>query len=571
MRSFARKSIWGIMLTLLTVFVVAAQTSNCTALLEDALLAVENNCDSTGRNEACYGYNQVSASFLNEVSEDFFTQPSDISQIADIETIRTAGLDLEAGIWGVAMMNIQANLPNTLPGQSVTFMLLGDVEVENGVDPATAFQPSEGIEIIITPSSGANIRSGAGLNYNVVGGARPDETFLTDGVSEDGEWFRVAYNDRVAWINRLVFDDTIEGIEDLPVLTDELQTPMQAFYLRTGVGQPECEEVPDNILMVQGPEGIEIDITANGADITIGSTLGLRIIYIDGEPFLEVIAFAGEIEFMGVRLLLGQSSHACLGESGIVTCDATPAAPAAGFGEDWCILEQLPANLLNYSIEILCPGETPPPPPPPPAGSANNNGGASTSNIEGIDCSTLSLISPLGPVDSGNHTFSWNAVEGEGFIYQLVFYNFEGAEAESFWTSDTSYSLNLGQETSTGGSFSWDVRVYGGNGEAYACVSAASPQVTRTGDLNPPAGSGFSASIGFCGVPGGGDFHEGHISWSNAPSTPVMISWVDTQNNSGSPSYNTASGNDTIWTDNGQNFTSITVSAGGESISLGGC
>ena len=146
-------------LLLLSVALTVAQ-GMCSEFVELALEAVETSCEGLGRNQACYGYNQVNASFIDEVEDDFFTAPADISDVAALESIRTAGLNLDSGIWGVALMNIQANLPNTLPGQNVTFMLLGDVEVENSVDPETAFQPSDGIEITVVSPSGANIRSG---------------------------------------------------------------------------------------------------------------------------------------------------------------------------------------------------------------------------------------------------------------------------------------------------------------------------------------------------------------------------------------------------------------------------
>ena len=575
MRGFARQSMWGMFITLLTVLVVSAQLSDCAALLEDALFAVEDNCDTTGRNEACYGYNQVSASFINEVPDDFFTQPSDISEIAELETLRTAALNLENETWGVALMNIQADLPDTLPGQNVTFMLMGDVEVENGVDPETAFQPSEGIEITVTPVAGANIRSGAGLNFNVIGGARPDETLFTDGVSGDGDWFRVAYNERVGWVNRVVFDDSIDGLDDLPVLSDELRTPMQAFYLRTGIGRPECEEAPENLLLVQGPENIEVNITANGADIGIGSTLILLIRIIDGEPFLEVIALAGEIDFMGVRLLPGQRSRACLGDEGshgqdgedndlVVICDPTPAEQVENFGEDWCFMEQIPAILLNYGINILCPGETP-------VVTGGGGGSASTSNVPGIDCSSHQLISPLTPVNSGTHTFSWTGVQGNDISYQLVFYNFEGVEVESFWTSDTSYTLNLGQQTSTGGTFSWDVRIFTDNRSTYVCVSQSSPPLTRTGELNASDDDTvFSASHSACFD--NGSTYETTVTWRNAPASPLTIMWQDTLGTPGSASSNAEDGSLTITTSfSAYTFQFINVSSGGVTLNLGAC
>ncbi|MEO0598746.1 MAG: SH3 domain-containing protein, partial [Chloroflexota bacterium] len=349
---------------LLTVIIVTAQ-AGCDALLEEAIFAVEDNCDATGRNEACYGFDQVSASFVTDVADDFFSQPADLSSVADIETIATAPLNLETGAWGVALMNVQANLPNTLPGQNVTFFLLGDTEVENAVSEDEAFAGSEGIDITVQAPNGANIRSGPGLNFNVITGADNGDTLTADGVSEDGEWLRVIALNRPLWISRSVIDDTAEGIDELPTLTADLNSPMQAFYLRSGIGQPECVDFPDNTLIVQGPENIEVNITVNGADVTIGSTVGLRVISIEGEFFLEAIAFAGEIDFMGQTLQPGERSLACLGDSDdrgldgedndlIVTCDPTEPELVDDFNAEWCVLDELPSSLLNYGLSIGC-------------------------------------------------------------------------------------------------------------------------------------------------------------------------------------------------------------------------
>jgi hypothetical protein len=253
-----RKSFFALSATLLawllSVALVMAQT-NCPELVSQALEAVDANCNAAGRNEACYGYDQVEASFLVDVADDFFSQVAAISPVADIETIRTAPLNTETGVWGVAVMNIQADLPNTIPGQSVTFVLLGDVEVENAVAPDEAFVPSEGMEVTVNIPSGANVRSGPGTNFNVVGGLQNGQTVLADGLSEDGQWLRVAYRERPAWLSLSVVVENA-ALAELPTLTAELQTPMQAFYLRTGIGEPECEEAPDNGLLVQGPENI---------------------------------------------------------------------------------------------------------------------------------------------------------------------------------------------------------------------------------------------------------------------------------------------------------------------------
>jgi hypothetical protein len=178
MRSIFRKSIFAFALALLSIVGLVAQTANCPELVSQALLAVDDACSATGRNEACYGYDQVEASFLSTVAEDFFAAPADLAPVADIETIKTAPLNTETGTWGVALLNLQADLPNTIPGQSVTFILLGDVEVENAVAPEDAFVPSDGVEVTIQSAQGANVRSGPGQTFNVLGGLRDGETVM---------------------------------------------------------------------------------------------------------------------------------------------------------------------------------------------------------------------------------------------------------------------------------------------------------------------------------------------------------------------------------------------------------
>ncbi len=572
MRQVTRHSLWSIVITIMSVVVIAAQGASCTGLLEDALFAVEDNCEGTGRNQVCYGFNQVSASFVDEVSADFFTQPSDVSEIVDLATIQTAALDVANDIWGVALMNIQANLPNTLPGQSVTFVLLGDVEVGNTVDPDNAFQPSDGIEIVVTSAAGANIRSGAGLNFNVLGGARPDEVLIADGTSADGQWLRIAYTDRVAWISRTVIDDTAEGLDELPVLSNQLQTPMQSFYLRTGIGQPECEEVPDDVLLVQGPENIEVDITVNGVDIHIGSTLALRFVEgEDGQIYMQVIAISGNIEVDGVNLLPGQFTQFIVEEDEnglpIAVGDPSPPAPFEGYVDEYCLLESLPLSLLNYQITTTCTN-------PLIAPIVNTGGGSAitstTSQVQGANCNSFALLSPLSPVNSGIQTFRWAAVQGANIDYVVVFYNNDGIEVNQFRTAATELTLNLGQDTNTGGAFTWEVRAYQ-NITDYACVTFRSPNLVRTGELNPPVvpvveSSSLSATLTSCISVDGVD---ATISWSNASTGNVTISWVDGYANPDSAIFAGASGATTISDYAG--FLSIQVQSGSDVVNLGDC
>lgn len=267
-----QKSVFLILGLLLSVSLTFGQTE-CSALVEQALQSLDDNCADMSRNTACYGYNQVQASFLQDVEDDFFTQPSDRTDLTYLESIRTTALDEDNDLWGIALMSVQANVPNTLPGQAVVFMLLGDVQVENAVTPDEAFAPAEAIEVT-TLASSSNIRLSPTDTGFVVGTAPVDTTFSADGLSQDGQWVRIIYEEQPAWIFRNIINAEA-SLETLPIIADTNRTPMQAFYFSTGTGASSCNEAPDS-LMIQGPNSLEVQINANGVDINIGSTIVLE-------------------------------------------------------------------------------------------------------------------------------------------------------------------------------------------------------------------------------------------------------------------------------------------------------
>lgn len=607
------------LILLLSVAITVAQGA-CGAFVERALEAVDTHCNTLGRNQACYGFNRVEAGFQMDVPTDFFSQPSDVTDIAMLETIRTAPFNLDGEQWGVAVMVLQANLPETLPGQNVTFILMGDTELENAVDPDDVYDPIMGIDVTVTYPQGAAIRSGAGDSFNTIGGVVVGTIFNTDGLSDDGNWLRIVYEDRPAWIRRTVVEP-IPEIESLPILNSDLQTPMQAFYLRTGIGQSNCSEVPDDSLLIQGPEDIEIALTVNGADIELGSSGILRVIDVNGEPQLEIVVLDGEFVVKAdennpedVVIRAGQRSTLCLqdgnnlgvdGEANdlVVSCGAT--APeqvdTTIFGDDWCRLENLPENLLNYPLStcydrshtiqsgenlfriaqfycttvdvlssvngIIDPsqisiGQILLLPPNACEGSGSTQAPATVINPTGEEIDNpacaLSLVSPLGNVNSGNHTFSWTAIAGTDIRYELVFFNYEGLQVETFFTAETSYTLNLGQQTATGGEFSWEARAY--QNDALLCRSARSPQLVRTGELNPVVSDNptvntapvpttaplpLSMSV-LCTSPSGMDI-KGDVIWSNLPAgESIMLEVTNTYSTVTGGPYTASSGTEFI-------------------------
>jgi hypothetical protein len=279
--------------TVTSLSMLAQGDLSCGPIVEQALADVSANCSSLDRNSACYGFNRVDATFAQVMSDDFFSKPADHAQLVDLSTLTTAPLDPELQQWGVALLNVQANIPGTLPGQAVTFLLIGDASLENAVPPDEALT-EVGTPIDVTISTNANIRTAPSTTANVLGGAPAGSTLTADGLSPDGAWLRILYNDLPAWVSRsIVYTDG--DLDTLPAIEREARSPMQAFYFRTGIGRPTCQDAPPSALVIQGPQHVTVNLTINGADMTMGSTIvltqprpnTLRLSTLDGAARLD--------------------------------------------------------------------------------------------------------------------------------------------------------------------------------------------------------------------------------------------------------------------------------------------
>jgi hypothetical protein len=122
-----------------------AGLADCPEIVQTALDSADQFCAEMGRNQACYGHVALTAELQADAEDATFEKAGDIVSVALVESLRLNPLDETTGAWGVALMNLQANLPDTLPGQNVTFLLFGDVEITNAVSPdeSTDLQPMQ--------------------------------------------------------------------------------------------------------------------------------------------------------------------------------------------------------------------------------------------------------------------------------------------------------------------------------------------------------------------------------------------------------------------------------------------
>ena len=73
--------------------ITAQDSSSCPSLIQSALDTVGNNCGGLNRNSACYGYDSVVASFIEQQPPDYFANPSDRAELFDLQGITTAWFD----------------------------------------------------------------------------------------------------------------------------------------------------------------------------------------------------------------------------------------------------------------------------------------------------------------------------------------------------------------------------------------------------------------------------------------------------------------------------------------------
>jgi hypothetical protein len=203
----------------------SAANPTCPALVDEALLRVSALCDGTGRNEACYGNTAISMTQRPNTQPISFFQPGDLASVSVIESLRTSPLDLQTGEWGVSLLRIQANLPDTLPGQNVTMLVFGDVQIQNPGRSATmqSFFVQTSFQGVVCEDAPRD-----GIMLQTPGDAGPVQLRINDVDIELGSTVFIGFHQQSAM---RIF--TLEGEANVTALGTEVQVlPGQ----RTGVG-----------------------------------------------------------------------------------------------------------------------------------------------------------------------------------------------------------------------------------------------------------------------------------------------------------------------------------------------
>ncbi len=272
-----------------------------TDVVETALNLIHERCEVLSRDQACYGNARLVAEPRAGLTGFQFADAGDIEDLARIQSLRLSALDPVAETWGVTLMRLRANLPET-GSEQVTLIAFGDVELENAVLPTTE------ISVTVNTSSYINARLSPSTAVGVAGTLAPGQMTTAVERLADSSWLRVKLldTDKTGWVRAdlLASDDDVESLNVADRAAPFYQ-PMQAFYFASGSN--ERATMPTNGLLIQTPEGVgEVQLLINEINIQLGSTVffeaqagaEMRISTLEGHADVrangvEFTAFAG--------------------------------------------------------------------------------------------------------------------------------------------------------------------------------------------------------------------------------------------------------------------------------------
>jgi len=127
---FFKLSILVIML--FTTVVAGTAQELCEELSREIFEDTDENCSEASNENACYGFDSISATFFDEISDNF-SGSGDLLDMLQLHTLHSSAFDEELEEWGIGYFRV--SLENS--DDPLIIMAAGDVIVENAVDTAS--------------------------------------------------------------------------------------------------------------------------------------------------------------------------------------------------------------------------------------------------------------------------------------------------------------------------------------------------------------------------------------------------------------------------------------------------
>lgn len=436
-----------ILLGVVTVVPALAQPTTCQPIVEEALRTIGDSCGALGVNTICYGNNEVQADFREEQPVNAFAQPADTVKLPLVELVRTSPLDLLRDEWGVAVMSLQANVPDTLPGQRVVFLLMGDARLEDAAEgnderaTMQSFYFSGGIspaDCLDAPSTLA-IRTpkDVSIDLTVNGLEVIVGSLVTIRDNQNNRLTVTVHEGSLAFQTNGV---TVNAGQSIILQLDSSRTVINSSAPFASLN-PELalfEPVANVFAALDGTS--TISTTPGSYTIQPGDNL-FRIALNNG-TCVSAIARANDIPFSQVRNVPAGRT--------ITIPDGSTCGP--------------------FVNDVPPPASQPPAAPPPPNTAPEPN---ATEEPFAVDCSGLSPTSPRDGLAFGNNTFYWNGIEAAQ-VYVVNVYR-DGVLVRSARTPapNTQLTIDLSDIEGRLATYTWDVVALAGGVEL--CRAATNP------------------------------------------------------------------------------------------------
>jgi len=114
----------------LTATAMAARNASCQALIDRTIQASDSFCNNISSNTACYGNNTLRADLVPHSSQRF-SERGDTIAVDELRRLSASPLNLDNNEWGIAVFKVIANLPRSLPGETVTMVVFGNATLDN--------------------------------------------------------------------------------------------------------------------------------------------------------------------------------------------------------------------------------------------------------------------------------------------------------------------------------------------------------------------------------------------------------------------------------------------------------
>jgi hypothetical protein len=329
---------------------LAAQT-DCSPMIKEAYKQAKEICSDLGRNQICYGNTLVSATSWDDTNLSNFNTPGSKTNVRDLKSLVTAPLNLSNNTWGLAILSLQTDLKEQVAGQPTTFVVFGDVEVNNEVEPGKIVAANS---LVGKATRSSNLRAGPSQTAPVVGALNTDEAVTAIGRDPSGEWLQVVDNGKLRWVaTRFIQTDggdpaKLDVVDPKQGETLLYTAPMQAFRVVTRPTGIQCEEAPKDGVVIQAPKGGTINFLVNGIKMSAGSSV---LLHAEDPGKLQVATLAGN-----VKIASGQ------GEQKIDPGYSLGVAGGQIQGEqkpyEYDDVHDLPLDLLPEAVNMLPPSGT---------------------------------------------------------------------------------------------------------------------------------------------------------------------------------------------------------------------